>query len=122
MTKPDLLSEDELPAGFRYPGAFHRVLAFNLTRLEPWLFLDGDGLRDRYFGLEARYPGNRLVPFAQRQDNDDVACWHRGNSVEVVIVHDFAAPGWELRATFPDFYAWFRAAVEDFIGWGQDKR
>ena len=33
----------------------------------------------------------------------------------IVIVHDFAAPGHEQRGDFPNFYAWFRQAIEDFI-------
>lgn len=43
---------------------------------------------------DCAYPGRSLVPFACRQDNDDVACWDldqgRGR---VVIVHDFKSPG-----------------------------
>jgi hypothetical protein len=44
-----------------------------------------------------------------------VACWDlaQGN---IVIVHDYAAPGWERRRPeFATFYDWFRQAVEDCI-------
>jgi hypothetical protein len=55
-----------------------------------------------------------------RQDNDDVACWDAdadadADAGKVVIVHDFASPGYEQRAELADFYSWFRQAIEDFI-------
>ena len=51
---------------------------------------------------------------AVRRDNDDVACWDTAAG-NVVIVHDFASPGYEQRSELRDFYAWFRQAIEDFI-------
>ncbi len=50
----------------------------------------------------------------ERQDNDDVACFDVDRG-KVVIVHDFASPGYEQRADFADFYAWLRQAIEDLI-------
>jgi hypothetical protein len=43
-----------------------------------------------------------------------VACWDT-DAGRLVIVHDFASPGWERRSEFPDFYEWLRQAIEDFI-------
>jgi hypothetical protein len=111
----DLLSIDDLPPDFEYPQEFIRVVELGLTNLEPWWILKGEPLRDRFRGLRERYPDNLVVPFAARQDNDDVACWDlaQGN---IVIVHDYAAPGWERRRPeFATFYDWFRQAVEDCI-------
>jgi hypothetical protein len=112
----DLLGIDALPGGFEYPREFVRVVELGLTQIEPWWILDGERLRNRYLGLRERYSDRKLVPFAIRQDNDDVACWDI-SSGNIAIVHDFASPGWEQRAEYPDFYAWFRQAVEDFIEW-----
>jgi hypothetical protein len=110
----DLLSTTDLPDGFEYPPEFVRVVELGLTNIEPWWIIDGDRLRNRFVGLHERYRERSLVPFAVRQDNDDVACWDttKGN---VAIVHDFASPGYEQRSDFRDFYAWFRQAIEDFI-------
>ena len=110
----DLLPLSELPASFDYPAEFIRIVELGLTNLEPWWILNGELLRDRYRGLRARYGDRRLVPFAVRQDNDDVACWDvdRGS---VVIVHDFATSGYEQRAEFADFHTWFRQAIDDLI-------
>ena len=115
MTALDLLTEDELPEDFRYPAPFNRVVAFSLIRLEPWLFLEGVPLREKFYGLAERYGKIRLVPFAVRVDNDDVACFEAGRGDAVFLIHDYASPGWELRAEFPTFFDWFRQAVEDFI-------
>jgi len=110
----DLLSIDDLPPDFEYPPEFIRVVELGLTNLEPWWIVQGQLLRDRFQGLRKRYPDRKLILFAIRQDNDDVACWdiEQGN---VAVVHDFASTGWERRAEFAGFYDWFRQAVEDFI-------
>lgn len=113
----DLLSTVDLPEGFEYPPEFVRVVELGLTNIEPWWIIDGDRLRNRFVGLRERYRERSLVPFAIRQDNDDVACWDR-TAGNVAIVHDFSSPGHEQRSEFGDFYAWFRHAIEDFIEFG----
>ncbi len=110
----DLLAESELPRGFQYPDQFTRTIDLGITKLEPWYFLEGEGLRGCMSGLAGRYQ-RRLVPFAARQDRDDVACWEVGAGERVFIVHDFASPGWERREEYAGFYDWLRSAVEDFI-------
>lgn len=112
----ELIPVNELPRGFRYPASFLRVVELGLTDLEPWWIMDGAMVRDRNRGLAKRYPARTLVPFARRQDNDDVACWDLARPEGVVaVVHDFASPGWEARKEYPDFFAWFRQAIEDLI-------
>ena len=109
-----LLTGTELPDGFSYPAEFLRVVDLGLINLEPWTILLDEELVHRNSGLRERYPERVLVPFARRQDNDDVACWDvsRGH---VIIVHDFASPGYEERQQFEGFYSWLRQAVEDLI-------
>jgi len=112
----DLLSVEDMPAGFWYPPSFVRVVELGLTNLEPWHVLEGSFLRQRWLGLAQRYPERTLIPFAARQDNDDVACWEPvRDDRTVVIVHDFASPGWERRQEYPDFFSWLRQAIEDLI-------
>jgi hypothetical protein len=111
----DFLRDDELPVGIRYPGAFTRLVTRGITFLEPWNILQGDRLRQRHRGLRERFPARTLVPFARREDNDDVACWEAGKGDRVVRIHDFSKAGTENRGEFPDFYAWLRQAVEDLI-------
>ena len=110
----DLLSDSELPEGFAYPPLLVRIGEIGLMNLEPRWILKGDPLRAHLAGLRKRYPERSLVPFARRQDNDDIAAFDidRGN---VVIVHDFASPGYEQRADFDDLAGWLRQAIEDLI-------
>ncbi|GHF35346.1 hypothetical protein GCM10010218_15720 [Streptomyces mashuensis] len=112
-----LLVAAELPEGFTYPPQFIRVVELGLTNLEPWWILDGEQLRGRVRGLRERYPKRKLVPFARREDNDDVACWDLEHG-DVVIIHDFASAGWEQSRRFAHFNDWLRRAVEDLIEFG----
>ena len=93
---------------------FIRVVELGLTNLEPWHIVFGDRLRTRFEGVRKRYPSRRVVPFALRQGSDDLAAFVVG-SYEVIILHDFASPGYESRRTFDSFFGWFRAAIEDMI-------
>jgi hypothetical protein len=112
-----LLRDDELPTGFEYPRQFLRIVELGLMDLEPWWILEGKLLRGRWEGIQKRYPARRLIPFARRQDNDDVACFDL-DSGNISIIHDFASPGWEQRGVgkeFPTVYDWLRRAMEDLI-------
>lgn len=115
MKSLNLLTEKELPQGFNYPRQFNHVVELGLTELQPWYVLEGKPLRDAMAGLAQRYPDRKLIPFARRQDNDDVACWQAGSNEEVFIIHDFASSGWEQHGRFPSFYDWLRRAIEDLI-------
>lgn len=114
----NLLTDDDLPEGFSYPPEFLRVVELGLTDLEPWWILDGELLRSGMRLLASAYPSRRLVLFAKRQDNDDVACWDLDTG-GVAVVHMGATPGWEQRGPrFTDFNSWLRQAVEDLIEHG----
>ena len=110
-----LLAGGELPSWLQYPAHFQRLLENGLVQFRPWKILDGPLAFSRMTGLKERFPARELFPFALRTDCDDVACWERSNPSQVVIIHDFADPGWEQRAVFQTFWDWFRAAFEDFI-------
>lgn len=111
---PVLLTAKELPEGFVYPRALLRLVELDLLELEPWWILTGEQLRRHNRGLSERYPDRKLILFARRQDNDDTACWDLTTG-QIVIVHDFAAPGWEAQGEFEDFAAWLHSAIDDLI-------
>ena len=104
-----------MPRWFHYPEPFLRLVETGITEFRPWRLLEGAFAAGRMLGLRERFPERELVPFALRRDCDDVACWERGNPEGVVIIHDFAKPGWEDVAVFGSFWEWFRSAIEDFI-------
>ena len=54
-------------------------------------------------------------------DCDDVACFDVQKQAEkpsVVIIHDFASSGWEMRSEFEDFEQWLDTAKADAKEWG----
>lgn len=110
-----LLQDEELPEGFNYPGALKRLVNRQLTQLEPWWVFDASVARERMKGLSQRYPDRQLIPFAKREDNDDVACFDQESPGTVVVLHDFASDAWDHRRVFNDFYAWLRGAIDDMI-------
>jgi hypothetical protein len=113
----ELLTLHDLPEGFSYPPEFIRIVELGLTNLEPWRILGGEQLRQRLLGMRSRYPTRHLVPFAARQDSDDVAAWDSQDPGRVVIIHDYASPGDELVEEHPSFADWFKYAIQDMLDW-----
>ena len=109
------MESKELLDNFTYPSDFMRIVDQNLTDLDPWSILFGDLLKVRSSGLKLRYPYRSVVPFAQRCDNDDVACFEEGIPGKVIIIHDYASQGWEGRQSFDSFWDWFKQAIDDMI-------
>lgn len=112
----ELLSDSERPPWFEYPNSYVRLVRQGLTDLTPWYFLEKPRVLKYAAELDRRY-GVRRLPFARRQDNDDVACFQEGRRDAVVLVHDGAASGAEVRMEFENVWAWFRHAVEEMIEW-----
>lgn len=110
-----ILSNSELPSAFRYPDSFLKVIDMNLVDLKPWHIIDAENARLRLKGLRTRYPNRVLIPFAERYDNDDVACFTTEDESIVHVIHDFASSGYEERSQYNDFWLWFRAAIEEMI-------
>lgn len=110
-----LLTKDETPDWFNYPQDFLRIVEQGLLNFDPWIVMQTDQLRTRYNGLKERYPSKVLVPFARREDNDDVACWDKNKPGVVVIIHDFSSPGYENKEEYSCFWDWLRSAVEATI-------
>ena len=113
--RQDLLASHEIPDWFTYPHSFIRIVDSGLAVFRPWRILKQPHISGRMHGLSDRYPQRHLVPFALRMDCDDVACWEQGNMPKVVIVHDFASPGWERRKEFESVDEWLKAAIADFL-------
>jgi hypothetical protein len=115
MSEVHLLYEPgDLDVAVKFPEGLLRIVRQNLVDLTPWHVLPRDLAVKRLRSMRQRY-SRRYVPFAYRQDNDDVACLDLARPEEIVIVHDFASEGTESRKRFDEFWDWFRAAVEDMV-------
>lgn len=115
------LSKDIIPEEFVYPSLYSSAFSIEPERIEPWHFYHSEEtLNFHYNGLKERYPERILVPFARRGDNDDVACFDGADNSgdpRVIIIHDFASPGWENRGEFKDFLEWLEFAKEQSEEW-----
>jgi hypothetical protein len=110
----DSLTTKDLGAELTFPAGLQRIVEQSLVDLSPWQILPRDQALARMAGLRARYK-TAYVPFARRQDNDDLAVLVPNAPDRVVVIHDFAEEGWEVEAEYASFWDWFRAAVEDMI-------
>jgi hypothetical protein len=110
----ELLRPEDLDIPVVLPVELQRLASQRLVLLTPWEIMGRDLARKRLAGLRSRYR-RPYVPFARRQDNDDLACI-LPDEPGVIIVHDFSAEGHERVTSYGSFWDWFRAAVEDMIG------
>ncbi|WP_326590485.1 hypothetical protein [Streptomyces sp. NBC_01294] len=108
-----ILSVD-LPENFRYPEVFVRAAEAGLLSLDPWWALSEDLIKLRSEQLAGQFPQLRLLPFARRQDNDDVACWDL-DKPGILVIDSFGVPGTEVVEKFTDIGGWLRKALDDFI-------
>jgi hypothetical protein len=114
IVKPEFfLTEPLIPMGFKYPVSYVNFIKGELCDLDPWIFLDDEELVLYYDGLKERYHYKEVLPFACRLDNDDVACFDASvpsDDPKVLIIHDFASPGWEGRGECENFLEWLELA------------
>lgn len=119
MSYEFFLENKIIPNGFKYSDSYVKYVGNDFPDFDPWDFY-GDDLRFAFDGLKDRYPSRIVVPFARRNDNDDIACFDASVPSDdpiVVIIHDFASPGWEDRGELENFDAWVKLAKlesEDF--------
>lgn len=111
----ELLALEQSFQDFTYPKAFLKTIELNLIDFDIWYIMDEKQVALRIEGMRKRYPKRMLIPFARRDDNDDIACFEIGKEDKVYIIHDYANEGWEHRKEFDDFWAWFENAVKDMI-------
>jgi hypothetical protein len=114
-SKPiDLLLPEDLDVSVSLPRELERIASQGLINLSPWHVMPRELAKKRMTGLRGRYR-TKYVPFARRQDNDDVACIDPDEPGRVVVVHDFSTDDAERVATYETFWDWFRSVVEDMI-------
>lgn len=101
--------------GFDYPKGLKKIAELEIVDLDVWFILDAPFASRYCTDINERYPERKLIPFAKRSDNDDVACFEIGKLQKVEIIHDFANPGWEQKEEYKDFWDWFKSAVNVLI-------
>jgi hypothetical protein len=110
----EILQNEDVDVGFVPAQGLLRLVEQSLVDLTPWHIMPRELARKRLNGLRQRYT-TPYIPFAFRQDNDDTAVVLPGDPERVLVIHDFADEGSEVRDEYPTFWDWFRAAVEDMV-------
>lgn len=110
--------------GLVLPHGFQTVIDLGLVNIVPWHFVSDKEFDSCSASLSNNYPYRQVIPFA-RPDNDDVACFVLNDSEqqpgEIIVIHDFASPGWEVIARMKTFWDWFRYAIDEMISWHEAK-
>ncbi|MDA1476178.1 hypothetical protein [Bacillus changyiensis] len=108
--------------GFYYPKSFRKAIELNLLDFDLWYIMNEERVLERLKGLKNRYPNRNLIPFARRDDNDDIACFEIGKGEKVEIIHDFASRGYEQRTEYNDFWAWLVEATREMVEYNRVRR
>lgn len=101
--------------GFEYPEGFLKLIELKLLDFDLWYIMSEEQALKRLVGLRERYPKRVLVPFARRDDNDDISCFDLSEPNKVQIIHDFASEGYEQRETYEDIWKWLQKAISELI-------
>lgn len=110
----EIFNVQEMYERYEYPREFLKIADLNLVDLDLWYLMTKEQVEIRITGLKNRTE-RKLIPFARRDDGDDIACFEvvKGNKVQ--IIHDFASAGYEQRKEYDCFGDWFKDAVEEMI-------
>ncbi len=111
-----LLPEHERPAWLKYPLELVELVTSGLMALTPWQICEIDMVVGSVRRLQERL-NRQLVPFAYRQDREDLACFEKGHGEMVFIIHDNTDPGWENEGCYASFPEWLRAVRLESEHW-----
>ncbi len=111
----ELIDVQEIYEDYNYPEEYLKIVDLNLVDFDLWYLMTKEQVEIRIRGLQERYPKRRLIPFARRDDSDDIACFEVERDGKVQIIHDFASAGYEQRKEYDCFWDWFMDAIEEMI-------
>lgn len=109
----EILKSSEWPSWVTCPELYLKLIKNGEHKFLPWYLYDRESMLIRFEGLKKRYPNRKLFCFARTDDSDDIACWEENKLGKVVIIHDYASPGWEQRQIFDSFEDWYQFALSE---------
>lgn len=80
---------DQYYSTFEYPQEFIISIQKGIVDWGSWYIVPEQRAKQRLIGLMKRYPNRKLIPFAKRDDCDDIACFEVDRPNFVEIIHDF---------------------------------
>ncbi|WP_042473845.1 hypothetical protein [Bacillus ndiopicus] len=106
---------------FEYPNSYKKIVELNLVDFDVWYLIESGQATRRYFDLKDRYPNRKLIPFARRDDTDDIACFEIGKGTRIQLIHDFTSEGFEQKHEFEDFWVWLEFAVKEMAFYNRNE-
>lgn len=97
---------------FSFPEKYYELLSSKDVKFGEWYIMTEEQVASRLDGLRRRYSKRKIVPFARRYDNDDVACFDVEHNGEILIIHDFASAGYEQRGAFSTLESWLAEVLQ----------
>jgi hypothetical protein len=116
-----ILPDSERPEWLHYPQELLDLVRSGRMPLVPWHFDRAEAAANQYRRFRSHLR-RELVPFAYRQDREDLACFEKGKGHEVFIIHDNTDPGWEDEGHFASFSDWLREVETEAAEWADDER
>ncbi len=104
-----IIPESLRPDWFHYPSAYIQLIKSGHTNLTPWQIVNSATAMNIYHRFR-NHLGRDLIPFAFREDREDLACFEKCKGESVMIIHDNTDPGWEDEASYSNFAEWLNAA------------
>lgn len=106
---------------YNYPQGYIKLKELHLIDFEYWYFIPDNQVDKRFMGMKERFPNRKYIPFARRDDCDDIACFESGKGETVFIIHDYASNGYEERKRYNDIWEWVRDAIDELINENRKK-
>jgi hypothetical protein len=116
-----IIPESDRPAWLHYPQELLDLVRSGRMPLVPWHFDRAYAAANQYRRFQSRLRRD-LVPFAYRQDREDLACFEKGKGHEVFIIHDNCDAGYEDEGHFASFSDWLRDVEAEAAEWAEDAR
>lgn len=111
-----LIEQSKRPSWLEYPQELLQLLVDNRIHMTPWHLLEAEFAISGIKALAESY-NRQLVPFAFRQDNDDLACFEMSFGCEVIIIHNHASKGWEDEIRYSNIFEWLKSVELDMADW-----
>ena len=106
---------------YQYPAAYNKLVELGLLDFDIWYLIESEQATKRYHDLRGRFPKRQLIPFARRDDNDDIACFEIDKPGRVQLIHDFSSEGYEQRGEFSDLWDWLKYAINEMIEYNREE-
>lgn len=116
------LHDDIFPKGYLWAVRHSWAGYTEFTALQPWYFLE----ETKRFIATDKWPNSsfsgKLIAFARRQDNDEIACFvvESNKVVQIIVINGWTSMGYDVLQTYSSFWEWMKIVIDDIAEWVED--